>query len=91
MPQLKKILITLPDTLLNEVDKLVSNENVSRSEFVREAMKLYIREKKKKELRERMKKGYQEMAGINLAFAEMCFAADNEQIISYEEKLAECE
>ncbi len=91
MPQLKRILITLPDSLLKEVDLLVKLENTNRSEFVRAAMKLYIGEKKKLEFRERMKKGYQEMAGINITLAQMCFDADNEQLIRYEEKLAECE
>jgi CopG family transcriptional regulator/antitoxin EndoAI len=91
LPQLKKILITVPDSLLQEVDILVSNENTSRSELIREAMRLYIKERKKAEVKEKMKKGYQEMAQINLQFAEMCFEADEHQFKSYEEKLAECE
>lgn len=91
MPQLKRILITLPDSLLQEVDYLVKKEKTNRSEFIREAMKLYIKEKKKLEFSEKMKKGYQEMAGINIALAQMCFEADNQQFIRYEEKLAECD
>ena len=91
MPQLKKILVTLPESQLQEVDFLVSNQKISRSELIREAMRLYIKEKKRLELRERMKKGYQEMAGINADLADMCFEADSFQLASYEEKLAECE
>jgi len=91
LPQLRKILITLPETLLREVDNLVLNQKTSRSELVREAMRLYIRERKRIELRERMKKGYQEMAEINKDFADMCFEADSKILLSYEEKLAECE
>jgi CopG family transcriptional regulator/antitoxin EndoAI len=89
--ELKKILISLPDTLLQEVDTIVTVERINRSEFIRRAMKLYIREKRKIELRDQMKKGYQEMAEINLNIAEMFFNADGELQIGYEEKLAECE
>ena len=91
MPQLKKILITLPNTLLEEVDALALQENTHRSEFIREAMKYYIKYKKNLEIKERLKKGYQEMGEMNLAIAEMCFEADNKQLDGYEEKLAECE
>jgi CopG family transcriptional regulator/antitoxin EndoAI len=88
---LRKILISVPDNLLKEVDSIVSVERTNRSEFVRRAMKLYIREKKKIEVRELMKQGYQEMAEINLKLAEMCFQADCEQNIKYEERLRELE
>ena len=47
MAELRKILISLPDNLLREIDNIVSVEKTNRSEFVREAMKLYIREKRK--------------------------------------------
>lgn len=87
----KKILISLPDSLLTEVDSLATEQNINRSEFIREAMRRYVRERKKAELTEIMKKGYEEMAVINLEFAEYCFEADNRQQQSYEEKLAECE
>ncbi len=91
MSQLKKVLITVPDTLLEQVDALVGLEKTNRSEFVREAMRRYIEEKKKTALKEQMKKGYQEMAEINLSIAKMYFEAENEQFSAYEEKLAECE
>lgn len=91
MSRLKKILISLPDTLLDEVDNLATQQDINRSEFVREAMKLYIKEKKKSELNSRMKKGYEEMGDINLEISEYCLRADSIQQQSYEEKLAECE
>ncbi len=91
MAELKKILISLPDNLLKEVDNIVSVEKTNRSEFVREAMKLYLREKRKLQIRDRMKKGYQEMAEINIRLAEMCMDADSEQQKKYEERLGELE
>ena len=91
LAHLKKILVSLPDSLLQEVDSIVTVEKINRSELVREAMKLYIRERRRIEMRDKMKKGYQEMAEINLKLAEMCFDADSELQLNYEEKLAECE
>ncbi len=91
MSRQKKILISLPDTLLAEVDNLATSQKINRSEFIREAMKLYIHERKKEELASKLKKGYEEMAKINIEIAEFCIAADNIQQQSYEEKLAECE
>ena len=91
MSQLKKVLITVPENLLKQVDSLVDSEKTNRSEFVREAMKHYIKEKKRHNLRAQMEKGYQEMAEINLAVSEMYFEAENEAFSALEEKLAECE
>jgi CopG family transcriptional regulator/antitoxin EndoAI len=89
LAELRKILISLPDNLLKEVDSIVSVEKTNRSEFVRKAMKLYIREKRRIEMVDRMKKGYQEMAEINMKLSEMCFEADNDQQQKYEERLGE--
>jgi len=91
LAQLKKILISLPDNLLKEVDSIVAMEKINRSEFVREAMKLYIREKRRIEMRDKLKKGYQQMAEINIKLAEICFEADNDQQQKYEESLRELE
>ena len=91
MSQLKKILISLPDNLLEEVDEFVSMEKTNRSEFIREAMKLYIKYKKKMAINDKMKKGYQEMAEINARLAEMFFEADEEQQRKYEKRLGELE
>ena len=91
MSQLKKVLITVPEPLLEEVDLICSSEKSNRSEFVREAMKCYLAEKRKMALREQMKRGYQEMADINLEISDTYFDLEDEQFARYEEKLAECE
>jgi CopG family transcriptional regulator/antitoxin EndoAI len=91
MAELKKILVSLPDSLLREVDEIVSMEKKNRSEFIREAMKLYIRERHRIEIREKMKKGYEEMARINRELAEAGFNSDNKAYEDYEALLAECE
>ena len=91
MAQYKKILISIPNNLLEELDSIVSNEKTNRSMLVREAMNLYIREKRKIELRDKMRNGYEQMAEINLRLAEGCFGADNDQECRCEERLGEME
>ncbi len=91
MSQYKKIMVSIPDNLLEEIDNMVNVEKTNRSELVREAMILYLRERRKIRLREEMKLGYEEMAEINLKLAEVCLVADNEQQCKYEERLGEME
>ncbi len=91
MPQLKKILITLPVSLLLEVDSIAGEKNISRSRLIRDALKLYADAEMKAEMKKKMIKGYQEMGELNLQLAEICFEADQQQLDRYEEKLAECE
>jgi len=65
----KKVVVAVPSKLLEEVDKTAEMEKISRSEVVRQALRLYLDEKKRKMLREEMIKGYKEMAKINLNLA----------------------
>ena len=37
-----KVLISMPDRFLNDIDTLANNENRSRSELIREALRSYI-------------------------------------------------
>jgi CopG family transcriptional regulator/antitoxin EndoAI len=71
-------MISLPQTLLKEVDGVVEMERRTRSEFIREAMKLYLQERRKKQIRERMQEGYMEMARLNLTLANEAINAENE-------------
>lgn len=74
--ELRRIMISIPNALLQEVDGIIAMDKLSRSQFVREAMRLYIEERKRKAVRDMMKKGYQEMAVINLTLAEEGLLAD---------------
>lgn len=74
----KRIMISLPDHLLQEVDVIVELENSNRSEFIRQAMKLYLLERKKRQLRDSMQRGYMEMAKINLHIASEAFQAEED-------------
>lgn len=87
--QVKRIMISLPDSLLAEVDGIAATEQLNRSEFIREAMRLYIAERKRRLLREQMKKGYLEMAKINLALAVEQYNLEAEVTQIYEPPLSE--
>jgi CopG family transcriptional regulator/antitoxin EndoAI len=71
-------MISLPDYLLQEVDGIVQKEKSNRSEFIRQAMKLYLMERKKRQLRESLQRGYMEMAKINLNIASEAFYAEED-------------
>ncbi|MDQ0287403.1 CopG family transcriptional regulator/antitoxin EndoAI [Desulfofundulus luciae] len=84
MAQVKRIMISLPDNLLAEVDGIVAAERLNRSELIREAMRFYIAERKRRQLREQMKKGYQEMAKINRELAAEHYRLDAKTVRQYE-------
>lgn len=88
MAEVKRIMISLPDNLLREVDGIAAAERLNRSEFIREAMKLYIQERRRRTIREQMKKGYIEMARINLTLAGENFALEHEVSRLYDGRLA---
>jgi len=87
----KKVLITISDDLLQEIDCIAEKEQKNRSLVIREVMTEYVRGRKSKSLAERLAAGYREMAEINLNMAQECFNADEDTLRHYEEKLTECE
>ena len=91
MSNCKKILLTLPEDLLSEIDSLLTDPHMSRSEFIRKGLRFYVAEQKKIKIRELLKKGYREIGSVNLRIAEDCLSADNLQLETYLEMLSECE
>jgi len=78
LAETKRIMISLPHNLLEEVDGIVADEKRTRSDFIREAMRLYLAEREKLLIRERMQRGYAEMAKLNLLLATEAFEVENE-------------
>lgn len=74
----KRIMITLPESLLTEVDVFVAETKGNRSELIRDAMRFYLQNQRFHRLREVLKRGYLEMAETNLALAEESLLAENE-------------
>jgi len=89
LPSSKRIIITIPENLLGEVDDIKFVECKNRSEIFREAIRFYLRERKKKLIIEQMKKGYLEMAEINLNIATENSGIEEEALTNCIEKLLE--
>lgn len=89
MPASKRIIITMPENLLVEMDKLTAVECKNRSEIVREAIRFYLGERKKSLTREQMKKGYLEMAELNLSLASENYGLEEEALTNGIDKLLE--
>ncbi len=69
LPASRRIIVTISDMLLSEVDYFTVLEKRNRSEIVREAISFYLETRKREMVIEQMKKGYLEMAPINLNIA----------------------
>ncbi|MGI6452181.1 MAG: CopG family ribbon-helix-helix protein [Syntrophomonadaceae bacterium] len=89
MPASKRIIVTVSESLLSEVDDITALESKNRSEIVREAIRFYLGERKKILLREQMKKGYMEMSEINLSIASQSVTVEEEALDNCLEKLVE--
>ena len=87
--KMTKILLNLPEELINEIDALAKEQNVSRSQFIRDGLCQVLRIKHKLEVEEKMKLGYQQMAEINLQWAQLGLMADEMALRAYEAALSE--
>ncbi len=76
MTRSRRIMISVPAGLLQEVDGIAALENGNRSEIIRSAVREYIDERKRRERRESMCRGYAEMGSINLVLAELGMGFD---------------
>lgn len=91
MAETRRVVVSLPSNLLEEANDLVPMEYKNMSDFVMEAMKLFIEEKKKLDIIERLKNGYKEMSDLNLGLSEMGLEQDNLELTLYEVSLRRCD
>lgn len=87
MAESKRIMISLPESLLAEVDGIVTVEKRNRSEFIREALNNILHERRKKGIHEQMRQGYLEMAQLNLAIARELYSTEQEVFEHFEETM----
>jgi CopG family transcriptional regulator / antitoxin EndoAI len=78
MAEVKRILVSRPNSLRQEIDGVIETAKLSRCQFLREAICVHSEQYKRKAVRDMMAKGYQEMSAINLTLAEEGLAADAE-------------
>lgn len=88
MAEIRRIVVSLPESIIEEIDDIASMEKKDRSDFIKEAIYSVLLERRKAEMREQMRKGYMEMAQINLALAKDLCEAEEEATICYERRLA---
>ena len=88
---MKKIILSLPEELLEKVDDQLKYEEISRSEWIRRALILALEQAKKDRIRARMEQGYREMGLLNLELAEEGLEADRTDFAIYESMLLESE
>ena len=87
MAQAKRIMVSLPDSLLQEVDGIVRRETGNRSAFIREAMLLLIAERRRCERLKKCRDGYEKMGNLNRSLAEDGLAEDSRELENYEDYL----
>jgi CopG family transcriptional regulator / antitoxin EndoAI len=87
MAQAKRIAVSMPENLLQEVDGIVRRETGNRSAFVREAVLLLVEERRRRERLEVMRVGYQQMGRINRSFAEDGMETASQELDEYENYL----
>lgn len=89
MSEMRKVMITLPENLLQEVDAVVQAEKKNRSEFIRDILMGYLQKRKRKETEELLKQGYLQLAQIHREIAEVAVAVENEALETYEQNIVE--
>lgn len=87
MAQARRIMVSMPDSLLQEVDRFVRRETGNRSAFVREAVLLLMDERLRRERFERCRIGYERTGKLNLELAEDGFGEDSCDLEIYENYL----
>ncbi|MGD8399965.1 MAG: CopG family transcriptional regulator [Bacillota bacterium] len=87
MAQAKRIMISMPDTLLQEVDGVVNRETGNRSEFIREAVKMLLAERQRLGKLDWYRIGYEQVGGLNRKLAEEGLAVDCGDLENYEDYL----
>lgn len=84
MAETRRVMISVPDNLLQELDIIVKRDKLNRSQLIREAVKVYIGERYNKQRsivnKELMQRGYVEMSEINLNLANEALNAENEAV-----------
>ncbi|WP_067925602.1 MULTISPECIES: CopG family ribbon-helix-helix protein [Alicyclobacillus] len=78
MSETKRIVVYVPQNLLEQVDGIAERARTNRSEVIREAMQMYLAEQYKRDIRTLMQQGYMEMAHLNLRLASEAFPLEQE-------------
>lgn len=89
MSSSKRLVVNLSEALYNEFNEALKKDRKKKSEFITEAIILYIEEIKRLNLIEQMKKGYSDMAELNLQMSEIGINSYVNELNEYEAQLSE--
>lgn len=83
MAERKRIGVSMPVSLLDEIDRFVGSGKVSRSrsQLFLEAVKFYLRELRRRQIEEALRAGYEQMGQINLSLSQEGYAAEAEALL----------
>lgn len=80
MAEFKRVMVHVPVSLIEEIDEIAGQTKKSRSQLIRQAMRMMVAKHKREAMIASMKRGYLEMGQINLALAEEGLYADAENV-----------
>ena len=75
---MQRVMITIPPSLLQQVEAMMTKTNSSRSQLIREALEQYLETQRLQELRELLKEGYLHRAEESQRLAHEFFIAEQE-------------
>lgn len=75
---MQRVMITIPPSLLQQVEEAAAKANFNRSQLIREALKQYLAAQRRQELHELLKEGYLYRAEENRQLAQEFFVAEQE-------------
>jgi CopG family transcriptional regulator/antitoxin EndoAI len=81
MSVMRRIIVTMPPDLLQQVEEMAQKLDFNRSQFIRRAVEAFLEEQRRRELRELLKEGYLVNAERDLRIAEEFAHADYETIM----------
>ncbi|MGI6611216.1 MAG: CopG family transcriptional regulator [Limnochordia bacterium] len=89
MARSRHIVVSLPETLLQQLKQEIQGAKMGRNEFICESVEYYMAERKRRTVRRQLVAGYQEMAALNL---ELAGEAETDSALGeYEQALSEGE
>ena len=83
-PAMQRVMITMPPSLLQQIEESAARLNLTRSRLIRDAVEQYLAEQKRQELRELLKEGYLYHAERDLRICEEFAASDYEVLVRQE-------
>jgi CopG family transcriptional regulator/antitoxin EndoAI len=81
MSVMRRIIVTMPPDLLQQVEEMAQKLDFNRSQFIRRAVEAFLEEQRRRELRELLKEGYLVNAERDLRIAEEFAHADYETVM----------